>query len=100
MAEGIPNTASAPAPSDLFEHLKEGWQFIGEVNKMRAYSRSRQAVCVANWRNFGEAKESLRVFCRSTHQRRFECHRGGFEVELGLTTSNEWDAINASLPRV
>ena len=59
---GMPSTASAAAQPDLFNLLKRGWEFIGEVNKMRAYSRAGQALCAVRWQAFGEKKQSLRVF--------------------------------------
>jgi len=59
---GMRFTASAPAPKNLQKQLARGWEFAGEVNKMLAYSRQDQAICVLPWREFFERKKILRVF--------------------------------------
>ena len=58
---GMACTASAPAPPALAASLNGAWQFIGEVNKMRAFSRDGQAVSVLEWQSFGK-EPALRVF--------------------------------------
>ena len=42
--------------------LAAGWNFAGEVNGMRAYSRERLAACICKWRDFGEPKPAWRLF--------------------------------------
>jgi hypothetical protein len=36
----------ASAPNDLPRRLRKGWTYYGEVNKLKAYSRSNQVVCL------------------------------------------------------
>jgi hypothetical protein len=43
---GLPCCASAKAPDDTHKKLKTGWQYIGEVNRLWAFSRQDQVVCV------------------------------------------------------
>ena len=62
---GLACTASAPAPPDLATALERDWKFAGEVNKMRAYGRDGQAVCVLEWRDIVRGP-GLRAFAGAT----------------------------------
>lgn len=59
---GMPFTASGPAEQSLVATLDKGWRFGGEINGMRAYSRSNQAICFAKWQDFFAKEETWRVF--------------------------------------
>jgi hypothetical protein len=43
---GFPYCGSAPAPDNLHERLRDGWKYVGEVNRLWAFNRQDQAVCV------------------------------------------------------
>ena len=43
---GFPFSGSTGAPDDLQERLKKGWDYVGEMNKLWAFSRQNQVVCV------------------------------------------------------
>ncbi len=58
---GMPCRASAPPSAAVDDSLKRKWQFAGENNKMRAFSRDGQAVCMLPWRDFGK-EPGLRIF--------------------------------------
>ncbi len=60
----------------LAKSLDKGWRFVGEVNKMRAYSRPRRAVCLLEW------EDGWRVFCGATTERAFERLDGELGVVL------------------
>ena len=76
--------ASAPASKSLMKTLDSGWQFAGEVNGMRSYSRDRQAVCFAKWQDFlSEEKESWRVFAGA-------CEKGGLDA-IATDLDLDWD---------
>jgi hypothetical protein len=46
---GLPYTRSAPAARGLQRALDAGWDFVGEVNYLRAYSQAGQALCLLPW---------------------------------------------------
>jgi hypothetical protein len=46
---GLAYSASTPAPASLISALDANWQFVGEVNGMRAYGRQGQAACFLKW---------------------------------------------------
>lgn len=56
----MPWCGTAPTTPQLVNTLNRGWTFVGEVNAMRAYSRSGQAACILLW------EDSWRVFCGAT----------------------------------
>lgn len=39
--------------------LEEGWQFVGEVNAMRAYKQVGRAICFLKWEDFLQKKLNL-----------------------------------------
>lgn len=44
---GFRFSAMATAPADASRRLRNGWTYYGEVNKLRAYSRENQVVCLS-----------------------------------------------------
>jgi hypothetical protein len=51
--------------------LDEQWQFVGEVNAMRAYKQSGRAVCFLKWEDFIQKKRNLpawRVFAAAASE--------------------------------
>jgi hypothetical protein len=43
---GFRHLGSAAAPDNIHEKLKHGWNYVGEVNQVWAFSRQDQVVCV------------------------------------------------------
>jgi hypothetical protein len=43
---GFPSCGMGSAPDDVSRRLRNGWSYCGEVNRMKAYSRSNQVVCL------------------------------------------------------
>lgn len=81
---GMPCTASASVPPKALILLKQTWSFGGEVNKMRAYSREQQVVCVTPWQGLGEKRKSLRAFAGALTKEGLE----SIAVDLKL----KWDS--------
>jgi hypothetical protein len=51
--------------------LDEGWQFVGEVNAMRAYKQVGRAVCFLKWEDFMQKRRNLpawRVFAAAASE--------------------------------
>ena len=50
---------------DARRRLDDGWEFVGEVNQMRAYRQPGRAACLLRWEDFLQQKLGLppwRVF--------------------------------------
>jgi hypothetical protein len=45
VAGGLPFCGTGSATADCLDRLQSGWSYYGQVNGMRAYSRSNQVVC-------------------------------------------------------
>ncbi len=80
---GMPWTASGPAQKNLVATLDKDWHFAGEVNGMRAYSRSRQAVCFLKWQAFLAKGETWRVFAGA-------CDQDGLQA-IATALNLQWD---------
>jgi hypothetical protein len=55
--------------------LDEQWQLVGEVNAMRAYKQSGQAVCFLKWEDFIQKERNLppwRVFAAAASEKELE----------------------------
>lgn len=53
----MPWSGTATVAPTLVRRLNRKWSFVGEVNRMRAYSRQGQAVCLLEW------DDGWRIFC-------------------------------------
>jgi hypothetical protein len=66
--EAMRYTASAPVPKRFITGLKPGWQFAGELNKMRAYLRPGQAFCyIAESQNIPDIPGIEALFVARVH---------------------------------
>ena len=43
---GLPYCAFCSAPDDTHEKLKHDWQYVGEINRLWAFNRQNQVVCI------------------------------------------------------
>ena len=69
---GLECTASAAIPETLQKTLDESWRFMGEVKKMRAYTREGQVVCFSPWKDFFGSKPIWRVFAGAASRQALE----------------------------
>jgi hypothetical protein len=67
-------SGTAAVSEELISKLDRDWNFVGEVNQMRAYSRAGKAVCCLKW------EDGWRVFAGAVTTRDFNA----IAVELGL----------------
>jgi hypothetical protein len=67
-------SGTAGVSEELVKVLDRDWQFVGEVNKMRAYSRAGRAACFLKW------EDGWRIFGGAVHGRDFNA----IATELGL----------------
>ncbi|PWU08551.1 MAG: hypothetical protein C5B50_29335 [Verrucomicrobia bacterium] len=80
---GMPFIASGPAPQSLVATLDAQWNFGGEVNGMRAYSRDKQAVCFVKWQDFFAKEKSWRVFAGA-------CDKAALQA-IAMNLNLQWD---------
>jgi hypothetical protein len=71
----MPWSGTASVAAGLLRRLNRQWSFVGEVNGMRAYSRSGQALCMLQWEN------GWRVSCGVTDKHDLEVIAGELNVE-------------------
>ena len=77
---GMPFTASAPAPPFSRARLKSHWTCVGESNRMKAYSRPGQVVCLLKWKD-GEDAALWRVFAGAADRRLFDAIPSELRIE-------------------
>ena len=72
---GLRFSAMATAPADAARLLRNGWTYYGEVNKLRAYSRQNQVVCLSPFMDTmclfagAKTKPDLRTMAKDLHVR-------------------------------
>jgi hypothetical protein len=57
------------------KNLDDNWQFVGEVNRMRAYKQGFRAICFVKWEDFIQKMEKLpawRVFAAASNKRELD----------------------------
>jgi len=63
---GMPVSATALASVALRRILKHNWRFVGEVNRMQAFSKPGKSVCHLKWDN------GWRVFAGAVNQKKMD----------------------------
>lgn len=74
-AGAMPNASTAAVDGNLLEELDRNWSFVGEVNGLRAYSRTGKAICFLRW------EDEWRIFAGATSEEGMRA----IAADLGVT---------------
>ena len=78
---GMPYCASTSVAPKFAKSLDKSWNFAGDVNGMRAYSRNGQAICITKWKDFFSKGETFRISAGACSKKELDSLASSLGVE-------------------